>query len=122
MKEHVEPNLISPTIITHHPARMSPLARHNGMYAERFEAYIGGMEIANGFCEQNDPQAQLAAFEAQQRELGNEIDHDFVYALACGMPPAFGAGIGLDRLAMVLSEASHIRQVSWFPYVKPVQE
>lgn len=123
MKEHVEPNLISPTIITHHPACMSPLARStDGFYAERFEAYIGGMEIANGFCEQNDPQVQLAAFEAQQQAIGGEIDHDFVYALSCGMPNAFGVGIGIDRLAMVLSGAHHIRQVSWFPYTKPVQE
>jgi len=120
MKEHVEPHLTSPTIITHHPARMSPLARHNGMYAERFEAYISGMEIANGFCEQNDPRAQLAAFEAQNAALGTPIDHDFIYALACGMPPAFGVGIGLDRLAMALTNTEHIRQITWFPYVKPV--
>jgi lysyl-tRNA synthetase class 2 len=119
MKTHVEPNLTSPTIITHHPAQMSPLARHNGMYAERFEAYINGMEIANGFCEQNDPRAQLAAFEAQNEAYGTPIDHDFIYALACGMPPAFGVGIGIDRLVMALTGAEHIRQTTWFPYVKP---
>jgi lysyl-tRNA synthetase class 2 len=123
MKEHVEPNLTSPTIITHHPACMSPLARtQDGLYAERFEAYIGGMEVANGFCEQNDPRAQFAAFEAQSAAYGTQIDHDFIYALSCGMPPAFGVGIGLDRLAMVLSDTNHIRQISWFPYVKPTQE
>jgi lysyl-tRNA synthetase class 2 len=123
MKSFVEPKLLSPTIITHHPSCISPLARsQDGKYAERFEAYISGMEIANGFCEQNDPQVQLAAFQSQFDALGNQIDHDFVYALACGMPPAFGVGIGIDRLAMALSDASHIRQVSWFPYVKPVQE
>ena len=122
MKEHVEPNLTSPTIITHHPARMSPLARHYGMYAERFEAYINGMEIANGFCEQNDPQVQLEAFETQHAQFGNPIDHDFIYALSCGMPPAFGVGIGIDRLVMALTGAQHIRQVSWFPYTKPVKE
>lgn len=123
MKEHVEPHLTSPTIITHHPACMSPLARtQDGLYAERFEAYINGMEVANGFCEQNDPRAQLAAFEAQNAAYGTPVDNDFIYALSCGMPPAFGVGIGIDRLAMVLADTNHIRQISWFPYVKPTQE
>jgi len=123
MVSFVEPNLHEPTLLTHHPVCISPLARSvDGKYAERFEAYIDGTEIANGFCEQNDPQAQLAAFEAQNAAFGNPIDHDYIYALSCGMPPAFGVGIGLDRLAMVLSGTDHIRQVSWFPFVKPIKE
>lgn len=123
MKKYVEPNLTSPTIITHHPACISPLARStNGVYAERFEAYIAGMEIANGFCEQTNPQAQLKAFEEQNAKLGNPIDHDFIYALSSGCPPVFGVGVGIDRLAMVLSDAKHIKEVICFPYTRPIKE
>jgi lysyl-tRNA synthetase, class II len=106
-------------LLTHHPVCLTPLARtKDGKYAERFEAYACGMEIANGFCEQNDPVIQLRVLEDQSACLGTKIDQNFIHALACGMPPAFGVGIGIDRLVMALTDAKSIREVTSFPYVK----
>jgi len=119
LKEKVEPNFTGFWILTEHPAIISPLARcKNYPYSERFEAYFDGVEIANGFCEQNDPQLQLEVLKKQSEDLGTPLDNEFIYALSCGMPPAFGVGIGIERLAMAIFGASHIKEVSWFPFVK----
>jgi lysyl-tRNA synthetase class 2 len=126
----VEPNLVNPTFVTDFPMEMSPLAkaspeRVDGQppVAERFELYVAGMELANGFSELNDPQDQLERFEAQvasrDPELPGEVDHDYVAALRYGMPPAAGIGIGVDRLAMLLTGAESIRDVILFPLLRP---
>jgi lysyl-tRNA synthetase class 2 len=94
------------------------------VWAERFEFFLGGMELANAFSELNDPQLQLAKFEEQVADLDdpeapNEVDHDYVRALAYGMPPAGGCGIGIDRLIMVLLNKDTIRDVLLFPHMRP---
>jgi lysyl-tRNA synthetase class 2 len=117
----VEPRLTGPVFVTDHPLEVSPLARpHRSRpgHAERFEAYLGGMEIANGYSELNDPDAQLAAFAAQAADPG-DIDMDYVEALRFAMPPAGGVGIGIDRLLMVCTGASSIRDVIAFPTLRP---
>ena len=127
----VEPKLIQPTFITHHPFSISPLARknkENPQVTDRFELIIAGMEVANAFSELNDAEDQLARFEAQAArkaagdEEAPEIAHDFVRALEYGMPPAAGEGIGIDRLVMLLTNASSIRDVLLFPQLKPLDE
>jgi lysyl-tRNA synthetase class 2 len=93
---------------------------------ERFELFAAGMELANAFSEQNDPEAQRRAFEAQmeRRQAGDEeaqvMDHDYVRALEYGMPPAGGVGIGIDRLAMIVAGVRNIREVILFPALRPV--
>jgi len=124
----VEEKLIQPTFITDFPVSVSPFAKASGedaRFTERFELYIGGMEIANAFTELNDPEIQAERFRAQlaARELGDDeaqlYDEDFVVALEHGMPPAGGEGIGIDRLAMLFSGASSIRDVILFPLMRP---
>jgi lysyl-tRNA synthetase class 2 len=124
----VEPNLISPTYITHYPADISPLARrseHNPELTDRFELFISGREIANGFSELNDPLDQRTRFLAQvaEREAGDEegmyLDEDYIRALMYGMPPAAGEGLGVDRLVMLLADAPSIRDVILFPHMRP---
>ena len=123
----VEEKLINPTFITHFPIEISPLARRsdeNPDIAERFELFIAGKEIANGFNELNDPLDQYERFKAQvaAKEVDDEamhMDEDFVRALGYGMPPTAGEGIGIDRLVMLLTNQHSIRDVILFPAMRP---
>jgi lysyl-tRNA synthetase class 2 len=118
----VEPSLIEPTILYDYPAELSPFARASGddpAIVERFEYFVGGMELGNAFTELNDPEEQAARFEQQAAELGGEPgDPDYVEALAYGMPPTGGLGLGIDRLAMVLTGRDTIRDVILFPALR----
>lgn len=123
-----EAHLIDPTFITEFPTELSPLSKQNqtdSRFVDRFELFISGMEIANAFCEINDPMDQRKRFEAQMelREHGDEeamlIDDDYIRALSYGMPPTAGEGIGIDRLVMVLTDSRSIRDVILFPHMRP---
>src|ERR1051326_2357165 len=127
-EERVEHGLIQPTFITNFPKPISPLSKASPAdpaVAERFELYIVGMEIANGFSELNDPVEQAERFrdQVQQRERGDEeamlMDEDYIRALSYGMPPAAGIGIGIDRLVMLLTNKQSIRDVIIFPHLRP---
>ncbi|MFQ5348911.1 MAG: lysine--tRNA ligase [Thermoanaerobaculia bacterium] len=127
-EERVEELLVQPTFITEYPVAVSPLAKltpGDDRFVERFELYMGGMEIANAFSELNDPDAQAERFARQlaARQRGDEeahrFDHDYVRALEYGMPPAGGEGIGIDRLAMLLTGRPSIRDVILFPLLRP---
>jgi lysyl-tRNA synthetase class 2 len=121
----VEDNLVDPTFVIDYPAELCPLTRRkkdNPEYAERFELYIGRMELANAYTELNDPAVQEENFKIQlrgQEESMAKMDADFITALKYGMPPAGGLGIGIDRLVMVLTSATSIRDVVLFPLLKP---
>ena len=124
----VEPTLRGPVYVTGYPAEVSPLARANDVdpfVTDRFELFIAGREIANGFSELNDPEEQAARFRAQvdAKAHGDEeamfYDEDYVRALEHGMPPAGGLGIGIDRLVMLLTDCASIRDVLLFPQLKP---
>ena len=124
----VEHQLIQPTFITGYPTDVSPLSRKNEanpQFVDRFEFFVAGNELANGFSELNDPVDQRERFEAQmaQREAGDDeahpIDHDYIRALEYGMPPAAGEGIGIDRLVMLLTNQQSIREVIFFPHMRP---
>ena len=127
-EQHVEHGLIQPTFITDFPKPISPLSKAspaNPAVAERFELYISTMEVANGFSELNDPVEQYDRFrdQVQQRERGDDeamlMDEDYIRALSYGMPPAAGIGIGIDRLVMLLTNKTSIRDVILFPHMRP---
>ncbi|MFN7097566.1 MAG: amino acid--tRNA ligase-related protein, partial [Gammaproteobacteria bacterium] len=123
-----EHRLMQPTFITEYPAEISPLARRNDQnpfVTDRFEFFIGGRELANGFSELNDPEDQAARFMQQvaDKEAGDEeamhYDADYINALEFGLPPTAGEGIGIDRLAMFFTDAPSIRDVILFPHMRP---
>jgi len=121
----VEDKLTNPTFVIDYPAKLCPLTKrkeNDPRYAERFELYIAKMEIANAYTELNDPQVQYDNFLIQLRgkeETEAVMDEDFIMALKYGMPPAGGLGIGIDRLIMVLTGATSIRDVVLFPLLRP---
>jgi lysyl-tRNA synthetase, class II len=126
-----EHQLINPTFITDFPTEVSPLSkqrRDDPDYVERFELYIGGMEVANAFSELNDADEQDRRFRQQlgERERGDDeamqMDEDYVHALEYGMPPTAGEGVGIDRLTMILTDSPSIRDVILFPLMRPIRE
>ena len=128
LDEYVEGELVQPTFITHFPAEISPLSRRSDedpTVAERFELYVGGIELGNGFNELNDPLDQQDRFLAQvsARDGGDDeamyFDADYIKALSFGMPPTAGEGIGIDRLVMLMTGQTSIRDVVLFPTLRP---
>ena len=115
------PNYINPTFLIDFPEEISPLAKgNNDGYVHRFELYIGGMEIANAYCELNDAREQRMRFEKQvEGKEEKDVDWDYIEALEYGLPPTAGEGIGIDRLIMLLTNQSSIREVILFPLLKP---
>ncbi|HEY3400071.1 MAG TPA: lysine--tRNA ligase [Geothrix sp.] len=129
-EHHAEKQLIQPTFITDYPIELSPLTKTlegDDRFVDRFELFIGGMELANAYSELNDPVDQMGRFQAQmdEREAGNDeamlLDQDFITSLEHGFPPCGGEGIGIDRLVMLLTNSASIRDVILFPLMRPTK-
>ena len=128
-----EPHLIQPTFIYDFPLAISPLSKNkrepeeNADWVERFEIFVGGLEIGNAFSELNDPEEQRRRFEGQlgERARGDEeahqMDEDYIRALSYGLPPTAGEGVGIDRLTMLLTDSRSIRDVILFPLLRPLK-
>ena len=126
--EVAEADIVRPTFVTGHPVEISPLARvdrNDPFLTERFEMFVDGRELANGYSELNDPAEQRARFEGEQaaKEAGDAeagtVDEDYLRALEYGMPPTGGLGIGMDRVAMLLAGVDTIKEVILFPTLRP---
>jgi len=128
-EHHAEHHLIQPTFITEYPVELSPLTKNlpgDDAFVDRFELFIAGMELANAYSELNDPVVQMERFQAQlqEREAGNDeamlLDEDFIEALEHGFPPCGGLGVGMDRMVMLMTNSSSIRDVLLFPLMRPM--
>ena len=131
LSNYVEPKLIHPTFLVDYPLELSPLAKRKPGHSEtveRFEGFVGGMEICNAFTELNDPLDQEERFLAQGRdykagdEEAHQMDEDWLTALSYGMPPTGGFGMGIDRLTMLLTNQVSIREVILFPHLRTKEQ
>jgi lysyl-tRNA synthetase class 2 len=130
-EHYAEEHLVQPTFVTDYPVELSPLTKNlpgDPAFVDRFELFIGGMELSNAYSELNDPDVQLERFKAQlaEREAGNDeamlLDQDFLDALEHGFPPTGGVGVGIDRMVMLMTNSSSIRDVILFPLMRPVAQ
>lgn len=131
MEEYIEPRLIQPTFLCDYPRDISPLAKNvpgDPSTVERFEIFLGGVEMGNAFTELNDPLEQEKRFVEMAKAYSSDdeeqhpLDHDFVRALAYGMPPTGGMGIGIDRLVMMLTGKNTLREVILFPHLRKIED